>query len=525
MISKIPSRSLWPALAWCVLAFAFGLAVYRAKTQPIAHDEALIYEWFLDGGVGHVLVYNPGNHVLFTLLAKPIVWALGVHEITLRAPSLLGTAMFLFATYFLCRRLFGEGLMLLLSVVMLCLNPQVMDFMLAARGYILGFAFLFAAMHVLAGLAERGPFQPDDRQWRQGCAVASIFLAFSVAANFTNIVPAASLMLTFAAVVLGGFPALIKFRARTVQIFAQYFVLPGIAIGFSILWPFLIQVRLVQLEINMHRASDAVRNAFEASFLYRWTGDIYAPSLGAVAPSLGSWQARISNLGVYLFFPLLLSFVAFGLILASRRSAESRSDQYAHCMIFAGAAIASIVFIVVLHVVAKVDYPLSRYCLFVIPLFTISSLLIAREVYSRFPRSYLKGAGLLIAALVVFDYALSLHTTYFRYNAYDVISLDLYQAIANDARAHGLTTVRVGGTWWYEPEINFYRRRYHATWMMPYDVKDPSSTWQTPNALQPAEYNYFLFTAANDPGLTGPRVRTIFSDSFMGVTVAAIDKY
>jgi lipopolysaccharide transport system ATP-binding protein len=31
---------------------------YRAKTQTIAHDEALEYEWFLDGGVSRVLLYK-----------------------------------------------------------------------------------------------------------------------------------------------------------------------------------------------------------------------------------------------------------------------------------------------------------------------------------------------------------------------------------------------------------------------------------------------------------------------------------
>src|SRR5882724_8691835 len=137
MTNKTPSQLLWRVLACCVLSFAFGMAVYRAKTQPIAHDEALEYEWFLDGSVSHVLTYNPGNHVLFTLLAKPIVWGLGVSELKLRAPSLFGAAIYLIAIYFLCRRLFGTGLLFLISVAMLCLNPQVMDFMLAARGYIL----------------------------------------------------------------------------------------------------------------------------------------------------------------------------------------------------------------------------------------------------------------------------------------------------------------------------------------------------------------------------------------------------
>ena len=78
----------WRGLACGVLVLAFGLAVFRAKTQTIAHDEALEYEWFLDGGVYHVLNYNPANHILFTLLAKPTVWTFGVTEFTLRLPSL-----------------------------------------------------------------------------------------------------------------------------------------------------------------------------------------------------------------------------------------------------------------------------------------------------------------------------------------------------------------------------------------------------------------------------------------------------
>ena len=150
------SSHVWRGLAWCVLAFAFGLAVYRANSQTIAHDEALEYEWFLDAGVGHVLAYNPANHVLFTLLAKPIVWSLGNRELILRSPSLFGTVIYLIASYLLCRRLFGQGVLLFLSVAMLSLNPQILDFMPAARGYILGLACLVGAMYFMARLAERG---------------------------------------------------------------------------------------------------------------------------------------------------------------------------------------------------------------------------------------------------------------------------------------------------------------------------------------------------------------------------------
>src|SRR5260370_38475287 len=100
--------------AFAILLFAFGVAVYRAKTQPIAHDEALTYEWFLDQGVYDVLRYNAANHVLQTLLAKPIVKVLGVSEFALRIPTRVGARAYLTCRYLLCRKRFGDGLMLVL---------------------------------------------------------------------------------------------------------------------------------------------------------------------------------------------------------------------------------------------------------------------------------------------------------------------------------------------------------------------------------------------------------------------------
>ncbi len=239
-------------------------------------------------------------------------------------------------------------------------------------------------------------------------------------------------------------------------------------------------------------------------------------------PAVGRNKPRVS--GEYFLFPALFVLVVAGFFLAWRAQPGSASRQNASCRIFAGAAIGSILLIVFLHLAIHVDYPNSRYCLFAILLFTVGGVLAAREIHFRFPSPVLKVLGLLLAATVVADYSLSLQTKSFRYNAYDVISRDLYEAIAKDAHSRRLTNVRVGGTWWYEPEINYYRRRYKADWMLEYDVKDRSYWWQTPNSLAPADYDYFLFTPAGDPGLAGPRVRTIYQDEPRHITIVAISR-
>jgi len=506
------------------MAFVFGVTILRAMGQSIAHDEALTYEWFIDGSIANVLKFNTTNHVLFTIIAKFFVKIFGVSELSLRAPSLFGAATYLGFSYLLLRKLFGEGILLPLSVALLCLNPLIMDFMAAARGYSLGMAFLAAAMYFLARMTDRESFCLEEAAWRRDCAITSVFLALSVAASLTNLIPAASLAVSLAAIALRGRLNLSEMGGRSVRIFAQYLIFPGLSVGVIILWPFLIQARPVMFNMGLHHGSDAIRDLFNSSFLYKWTGDVYSTSLGAVPPIAGSWQQRVSDLGVYVIFPLAFFFVLFSLIFTLRGRTESDRSQTLHFQLFSVAAIASVVLTVLLHVIVKVNYPVSRTCLYFIQLFTISSLLSARELWLRFPRSRLKLLGWIIIPAVLFDYALSLNTEYFRYNAYDVISRQLFKTISEDARARGLTGVRVGGTWWYEPEINFYRRRYGAEWMKPYDVKDRSYFWESPNSLAPADYDYFVFTPASDPGLTSPRVKTIFRDAATGIVVSATYK-
>ena len=512
-------------VTWSLLVFVFGLTVYRANTQSIAHDEALTYEWFLEQGVHHMLSFNFNNHVLFTMMAKLFVTVFGVTELTLRAPSLIGCAGYLLAVYLLCRTLFGDSLWLPVSVATLCLNPQILDLTFAARGYILGIACLTASMYVMARALERGTFNAEDPEWRWSCAKSSIFLSLSVAANLTNVLPAASLVLCFYLTASPRLPGHAwPGSYATLRGFGKYLILPGSLLGTFILWPFLIQVRPASFAMGLNKLSDAVQDIFNSSFLYKWTSDIYSSFLDAAPPPPGSWQAKVSDLGVYVLLPLLLVFVAVGLFLMSHTAPETRRKQTLWCQLLGGTAIGSVILIALLHFTLKMSYPFSRYCLYLIPLFTISTLLIARECHFRFPSVPLRILGLFILTAVLCDYAMSLNTKYIRYNAYDAISRDLFLAIETHARSHGLTHVRMGGTWWYEPELNFYRRRYHADWMLPYDVKDRSYFWETPNSLAPADYDYFIFTPASDPELTGSRITTVFRDRATQLTAIAIER-
>jgi hypothetical protein len=512
-----PTSPAYRALAIAIVICVFAVAVYRAKTQSIAHDEALTYVWFLDGPVDKMLRADSNNHVLFTFLAKPCVQFLGVTEFSLRLPTLLGAAGYLTGSLLLSAELFGDGIWFALSVALLSLNPTIMDFLAAARGYGLGLACLCGAVLFLTRATRVQPIQPGNQRLRTQWALASVLLALAVAANLTNLIPALSLAGALA-VMLRPQPGDAAQASSLRKEVAQWFVWPGLAVGFSLLWPFLLQARRREFIVGYASAADSLRDLFDSSFLYRWTEDRFS-GLSATPLSPESWQRQVSTLGVFLVLPLLLLFLFAGFLLL-RKTNRSRA-----CRLLVGAVLGCLALNLAFHFVFHMKYPLCRICLYLIPLFTLSGLVLVRDLSATGKRRWLPVIALALCTVAVLGYAAEIHTANFRYNAYDDISRDMFLSISRDARQQGLANPRTAGTWWYWPEMNFYRRRYHSEWISTYDIKDPSQAWaNADNALRPADYDYFIYTPQNIPDLAGHRVRTVFQSDRWMVTVVQIDR-
>lgn len=180
--------------------------------------------------------------------------------------------------------------------------------------------------------------------------------------------------------------------------------------------------------------------------------------------------------------------------------------------------------IVVMHIGLGVLYPVSRTCLYLVPYFTISLLLSGYALPSGPIGRALKAAGLAMGSGTIVIYALSIHFSYFGYNAYDERSREMFLVIENDAKSRGLKTARIGGTWWYEPEIKYYSIRYKAHLTAQYDVVDASFPFQTPGRLRPEEYDYFIFTPCNAPDLGDRKTQILFHSDKSTTTIISILK-
>src|SRR5260370_28769177 len=121
--------------------FALLRAVARACVQSITIDEADTYlVWVARHDPSHWQGAS-NNHILNSLLMRLFTSVFGVSHLSVRAPALLGAALYIGAAYLLCRE--AAPCLRVQWPVCLCLvyNPLVFDHPLTRRGYSLARGF------------------------------------------------------------------------------------------------------------------------------------------------------------------------------------------------------------------------------------------------------------------------------------------------------------------------------------------------------------------------------------------------
>ena len=126
--------------------FALLWAVARACVQSITIDEADTYlVWVARRDPAHWQAAS-NNHVLNSLLMRLFTSVFRVSQLSVRAPALLGAALYILAAYLLCRKLTPELPTQWPLFVCLVYNPFVFDHLVAARGYALALGFLMCIL-------------------------------------------------------------------------------------------------------------------------------------------------------------------------------------------------------------------------------------------------------------------------------------------------------------------------------------------------------------------------------------------
>ncbi|MCE5307714.1 MAG: glycosyltransferase family 39 protein [Acidobacteriales bacterium] len=427
---------VWTRLAQALALAILALNVYRAATCSITIDEAFTFNRFV--GVPYTQTlrdFDANHHVLYALLARVSVGAFGVSAFTLRLPSLLGGALYLWVALALSRMLFGCRPMLVAAVGLLGLNPLVLDQMSLARGYGAGLACWLLALYLVAGW----PPSPQPRQLR----AAALALAASVGFNLIFVVPGLALA-AWCAIETGR-------EEGAWNNLLNHMLLPGVVGTFLILALPLAHAESHYFYLGEKTLWRSVGSLSHASLLQ---GMYWFPQ------RIKTWDASIWILADRLPWAAAVLFflgIPAGIhtLLRTRRTETGRLGT---ALIATGWM--ALLMLVIGNKAVHALYPFARTGIYWIPLLTLLSLwLCKRYVTHTVARAAVSVAAWAWLAL----YLLQIHPAYYPPFRSDAGTKDFVEALRR--MEDGSRKIRLGTNWQLVEGFNFYRHCYGLSWI------------------------------------------------------------
>jgi hypothetical protein len=397
-----------PLILPVTAAFALLWAVARACVQSITIDEADTYHfWVAPHDPSHWHAAS-NNHLLNSLLMRLFTSVFGVSHLSVRAPALLGAALYIFAAYALCRKLTPERRVQWPVFVCLVYNPFVFDYLVAARGYALALGFLMCMLAVAA----------YPRLDRAACALCSVCAALSFAANFAFAFVDAFAMLAILTWACARTPAT-QTRLRLLGAC----VLPGLLVSVFLSVPAVLHFPKGELNYGTHSLGEMFATVAQAS-LYQLNPQIVNPLLYRLLDHVK---------------PFLLPAI---LVLAVWQWARWRPA-------FSGALLGILAAAVGAHWLLlklfRVPLPMDRTAIWIVPLCVLA---IGAAALNRRPLT-------LMLYVMSFYFLLCLRLNYFKTWDWDADVNRIYPVLAWYNHTYGVRDVATN--WEYGAALNFYR--------------------------------------------------------------------
>lgn len=472
------TRSPFRIAALVLLVALFATLVYRAATQSIVHDEAFSWEEYLSGPSSMIFQhYDANNHFLATILFRISTTVFGDSELAMRLPTVLAGAWFFWTVFRLCELFFGDGWFCLLGCCALALNPILLDFLVAARGYGLAMAGLFWTLYEMLewqeersrGIAE---FELRKRLWK---ASAGCFIA--VAANLTFLMPVFVLATAFCVLLLRksetglapASPPLATMRKKSkkakpkaprqqVNPYAPFlhFVVPVIVLAIAF---------LLAAPIDLARSQDFYAGTPEAIKSLR--------SLMGVSFAYGNDPGpmhRIEQIWAAVALLFLPVIVVTALIVVSITNSLMRTATGLVTLFSSIVVVGSASLLAGAHLLIGVPYPEDRTGIYFVPLAILSALGLSRILSQRTgPSRWMGSAIAVVLVSFALEFAAQWNVRSFWVWRYDADTKRIFEKLETEKKlaAPPAGQVRLGVSWQLEPALNYYREVRKAAWMAP----------------------------------------------------------
>lgn len=496
------SASRTSLLAAVLALVLFGSVAYRAASQGITHDEALTWLWILGrSGANPFVEGTANNHVAFTLLAWLPTRLFGASEFALRAPSWIAFGVYLVFAWRLCLRLDRPALRLGIFLL-LSLNPYLLDFFTAARGYGVSLAASLWALHELTCWTE------DRRTTR--LLRAGLALGLAVGAHMTFAVLAGSVFAAFVPLAwLVGRTTSTPLKSVVKR--TAVLVVPAAVVVLAVLGPLLARTDRGDFYGGVPTLVEAT-----SRMLLKCLAHAQDPwQLGAEPPFRASVQHDIALALV------AGTWIATCVVVLVRSWRTWRTREVAALPTITTITFAAIVPMLALAVwVAPLlgfafEYPDPRRALWVLPVLAFATGEWISQVGEGRTARRAAALGTLAVWAVVALFAAQWNTSFFADFRYDAGSERIFRVIEDDRRERGLESARVGVQYMlYEPSLNFYRDKFE-------NGLRPVNRDFVP---EPGRYDYAVLGPELDPERFGDLGELLYHDEVSGAWVARLPR-
>jgi hypothetical protein len=450
-----------------LFAIAFAIArtavcAWRAAHQSITHDEAFWFLYFINGPWSSLWSpYQAANHVLYSFLAKLSVTLFGLSEFTLRLPSVLA-GFFLMWGVFRVLESCKSPLIRWVAYLAIGLNPLLMDFSIAARGYGLALALLVWAVYAsLHGRPIRSGF----------------LLGLGIAANLTIVFPATGLIAAHFLL-----PAKHRIRDTTAMV--------GMAVGLAMVicyFPFRSATRA-----NFYAGERSIRDSVFTLIMPSIRASQRVGLFGTTEAALfiGTWivpvvalfwiviWARELRKGAFprdLKVPLALTFTVFSLLAA--------------------------------HFLFKVNYPSNRTALYLVPLVALTWAATADILRNRFVRAI----NLVVACMLLIQFATQIQFRSFEIWSFNSAIKQIAQKLRQETRDRPAGSVSLSANFIQQPPLEFYRIYYKIAALKPI---------QRQLHVDFTGHDFYVLTRPETRTKKAAQLKILFSDPVSGVVLA-----
>ena len=491
-------RLLLPAV------LVYSVILFRAGHQAVTLDEADAYINFSTGNLDMSFYPSSGNHVLNSLLARYATQLFGLSQFTFRIPAMIGAAIYLLAAASIATRIAVANKMVqFLGFAILTLNPFVLDYLIASRGYALALGLLAAALALML------PWSAHLADWRRH-VLLSTCCGLALAANFSFAFAILSMVAAYLIALL-----LNKTPLRQWMVIAACTIIPGVLAAGALVGATLKNYPRQQLYYGADTWTQTFTEMADAVFPRgNLSFQVFTPVLVAVHPAaaylilvpivIAAWvaitnreeheQDRLAAGGQVAVVPGLSGAAGSGLYASSW---PVRFVWLALIFTMGAHTLA--------HLVNNLLLPLDRTGLFLTLFFSVLAIYAAAT--APMAKARFVAAMALCVALVVFG--LSFRTNYFRIWDFDLDIDRGFAALDQYSKNHPVQSV--GATWRYGGAYNFYKRATPTVSLPQCDYIDQDQP--------PPRSAYFLNVPGQAGFITRQKLEIIYQGPISGLVV------